>query len=469
MKKDKIYFKMSIKKFTQSLNIDKRLFEADVWNTTVHNLMLAKQGIIEKDVAREIIKNLKEALDEFKEGKFKFSEELEDVHMNIESYVISKGGEKCGAMHTARSRNDQVVTDTRILAREIILNTMENLLNLSDSLTDFAERSKVIIPGYTHLQQAMPTLASHWILAYIDAFLRDFERLNDCYKRTNLCPLGSAAFAGTSFHTDRNFTAKLLGFDGLIENSLDAVASRDFIAEILSCLAILSATLSRFCEEIILFNTYEFGLIEISPEWTTGSSIMPQKKNPDVAELTRGKTGRIYGDLINILTLLKGIPYSYNRDMQEDKFPLFDANDEVNSIIEILTEMLRNIKFKEQEQINKKFSYEIIATDMANLLVIKGIPFRKAYNMVKDCINKNDFSEINKIAGNEISKINIENCIKFRKSTGSASYDEVERMIADRKKKIKKFYEIVKEKRKKTEDAKIMTSQYCSEILNLYV
>ncbi len=460
---------MSIKKFTQSLNIDKRLFEADVRNTTAHNLMLAKQGIIEKDVAREIIKNLKEALTEFKNGNFKFSEELEDVHMNIESYVISKGGEKCGAMHTARSRNDQVVTDTRILAREITLNTMENLLNLSNSLIDFAERSKVIIPGYTHLQQAMPTVASHWILAYIDAFLRDFERLNESYKRTNLCPLGSAAFAGTSFPTDRNFTAKLLGFDGLIENSLDGVASRDFIAEILSCLAILSSTLSRFCEEIILFNSYEFGLIEISPEWTTGSSIMPQKKNPDIAELTRGKTGRIYGDLINILTILKGIPYSYNRDMQEDKFPLFDASDEVNSMLEILTEMSRAIKFKEQEQINKKFSNEIIATDLANLLVIKGIPFRKAYNIVKECINKNDFSEINKVAGNEISKINVENCIKFRKSTGSANYNEVERMIADRKKKIEKFYEIIEEKRKRTEDAKIIISQYCSEILNLQV
>ncbi|CEG13667.1 Argininosuccinate lyase [groundwater metagenome] len=409
---------------------------------------------------------MKEALSEFKKGNFKFSEELEDVHMNIESYVISKGGEKCGAMHTARSRNDQVVTDTRILAREITLNTMENLLNLSNSLTDFAERSKVIIPGYTHLQQAMPTVASHWILAYIDAFLRDFERLNESYKRTNLCPLGSAAFAGTSFPTDRNFTAKLLGFDGLIENSLDGVASRDFIAEILSCLAILSSTLSRFCEEIILFNSYEFGLIEISPEWTTGSSIMPQKKNPDIAELTRGKTGRIYGDLINILTILKGIPYSYNRDMQEDKFPLFDASDEVNSMLEILTEMSRAIKFKEQEQINKKFSNEIIATDLANLLVIKGIPFRKAYNIVKECINKNDFSEINKVAGNEISKINVENCIKFRKSTGSANYDEVGRMIADRKKKIEKFYEIIEEKRKRTEDAKIITSQYCSEILN---
>jgi len=460
---------MSLKKFTQSLNIDKRLFEADIWNTTAHNLMLAKQGITEKDVAIEIIKNLNDALEDFKEGKFKFHQELEDVHMNIESYVIAKGGEKCGAMHTARSRNDQVVTDTRILAREITLNTMENLLNLSDSLIDFAERSNVIIPGYTHLQQAMPTLASHWILAYTDAFLRDFERLNDCYKRTNLCPLGSAAFAGTSFNTDRNFTAELLGFDGLIENSLDGVAGRDFIAEILSDLAILASNLSRLSEEIILFNSYEFGLIEISPEWTTGSSIMPQKKNPDIAELTRGKTGRIYGDLINILTLLKGIPYSYNRDMQEDKFPLFDASDEVNSMLEILTEMSGTIKFKEQEQINKKFSDEIIATDMANLLVIKGIPFRKAYNIVKECINKNDFSEINKVAGNEISKINVENCIKFRKSTGSASYGEVERMLADRKKKTEKFHKIVEEKRKRTEDAKILTSQYCSDVLNLQV
>ncbi|NCN65234.1 MAG: argininosuccinate lyase [Candidatus Altiarchaeum hamiconexum] len=455
---------MSIKKFTQSLDIDMRLFEADIWNTTAHNLMLAKRGIIEKSTAKDIIKNLNDALSAFNNKKFKFSRELEDVHMNIEDYVISKGGEKCGAMHTARSRNDQVVTDTRILAREITLEIMKNLLNLSDSLIDFAERSTVIIPGYTHLQQAMPTLASHWILAYTDAFLRDFERLNDSYKRTNLCPLGSAAFAGTSFNINRHWTAKLLGFDGLIENSLDGVAGRDFIAEILADLAILSATLSRLSEELILFNSYEFGLIEISSEWTTGSSIMPQKKNLDIAELTRGKTGRIYGDLVNILVLLKGIPYSYNRDMQEDKFPLFDAGDELNSILKILAEMSKGIKFKDQEQINKKFSHEIIATDMASQLVIKGIPFRKSYNIVKNAINKGDFSEINKIAGNEISKINVENCVQSRKITGSAGYVEVERMIADRKKKIEKFYEIVEEKRKRTEGAKIMTKK---EIRNL--
>ncbi len=457
---------MSIKNFTQSLNIDKRLFEADIWNTTAHNLMLAKQRIIEKDVAKEIIKNLNDALNEFREGKFKFYEELEDVHMNIESYVIAKGGEKCGAMHTARSRNDQVVTDTRIMARDFCIDTMENLLNFSNSLLDFAKRNNIIIPGYTHLQQAMPTLASHWILAYIDAFLRDFERLNDCYKRLNLCPLGSAAFAGTSFPTDRNFTAKLLGFDGLIENSLDGVAGRDFIAEILSAYSILASNLSRLSEEIILFNSYEFGLIEISNEWTTGSSIMPQKKNPDIAELTRGKTGRIYGNLINILTLLKGIPYSYNRDMQEDKFPLFDSHSEINAILEILTEMTKHIKFKEQEKINEKFSGEIIATDLANLLVIKGIPFRSAYNIVKEALNGNDFSEINKIIGNEISEINVGNCIKSRKSLGSACYSEVERMITDRENRIWKFYEIVKEKRKRTEDAKMTTEK---EVKNLMV
>jgi len=455
---------MSIKKFTHSIDIDKRIFEADIWNTTAHNLMLAKQGIIEKSISREIIKNLKNALIEFNKGNFKFFEEFEDVHMNIENYVISNGGEKCGSMHIARSRNDQVVTDTRILTREITLDTMENLLNLSNSMIDLAKRSNVIIPGYTHFQQAMPTLASHWVLAYIDAFLRDFERLNDSYKRTNLCPLGSAAFVGTSFNIDRSFTANLLGFDGLIENSLDGIASRDFIAEILSCLAILSSTLSRLSEELILFDSYEFGLIEISSEWTTGSSIMPQKKNPDIAELARGKTGKIYGDLINILVLLKSIPYSYNRDMQEDKFPLFDASDEINSVLKILMKMSKGIKFKEQEQINKKFSYEIVATDMANLLVIKGIPFRKAYNLVKNAINKGDLSEINKITQNEISDINVENCIKSRKSTGSASYSEVKRMIDDRKKKIEKFYKLIEEKRKKTECAKMMTEK---EIRNL--
>lgn len=455
---------MSTKKFTQSLDIDKCLFEADIWNTTSHNLMLAKQKIIEKDAAKEIIKNLNIALDEFKKGKFKFSEDLEDVHTNIENFVIAKGGEKCGALHTARSRNDQVVTDTRMMARECLLTTMENLLNLSKSLVNFAERSNIIIPGHTHLQQAMPTLASHWILAYIDAFLRDFERLNDGWKRTNLCPLGSAAFAGTSFDIDRNFTAKLLGFNGLLENSLDGVASRDFIAEILSSLAILASSLSRFSEEIILFNTYEFGFIEISREYTTGSSIMPQKNNPDVAELTRGKTGRIYGNLINILTLLKGIPYSYNRDMQEDKFPLFDSCDEINAILKILTEMIEHTKFKWQKEIEKKFSKEIIATDLANLLVAKGIPFRKAYDIVKEGINKGDFSEIKKIADKEVDEITIEYCIRSRKSIGSAKHEEVERMIKERKLKIENYYKSIKEKRKGLEEAKMMTEK---EVKNL--
>jgi len=452
----------SIKKFTQSIDIDKKLFEADVWNTIAHNIMLAKQGIIEKNTAKKIIKILNKALDEFKKGKFKFDEELEDVHMNIENYVLKKGGEECGVMHTARSRNDQVVTDTRIVARDMLLNTMENLLNFIDALIEFAKRSNIIIPGYTHTQQAMPTLASHWIMSYVDAFLRDFERLNDTFKRTNLSPLGSVAFAGTNFPIDRNFTAKLLGFDGLIENSADGVASRDFIAEILSAYAILASNFSRLSEEIILFNSYEFNFIEISEEYTTGSSIMPQKKNPDIAELTRGKTGRIYGNLINILTILKGIPYTYNRDLQEDKFPLFDSDNEINSIIKIFTEFVKHIKFKDQEEIDKKFSKEIIATDITNALVLKNIPFRTAYNIVKEAINKNDFSRIKEILGN--IEIDVRSSVSLRKSTGSATYSEVERMINERTKIIENFYKIVKEKRKKIENAKEITKREIEKI-----
>jgi len=452
----------SIKKFTQSLDIDKKLFEADIWNTIAHNLMLAKQGIIERNTGKRIIKILNEALDEFKKGKFKFDEELEDVHMNIENYVLRKGGEECGVMHTARSRNDQVVTDTRIVAREMLLNTMENLLNFIDALIEFAKRSNVIIPGYTHTQQAMPTTASHWIMAYADAFLRDFERLNDVFKRTNLSPLGSVAFAGTIFPIDRNFTAKLLGFDGLIENSADGVASRDFIAEILSAYAILASNFSRLSEEIILFNSYEFNFIEISEEYTTGSSIMPQKKNPDIAELVRGKTGRIYGNLINILTILKGIPYTYNRDLQEDKFPLFDSDNEINSIIKIFTEFVKHIKFKDQKEIDKKFSKEIIATDITNALVFKKIPFRTAYNIVKEAINKNDFSRIKEILGN--IEIDVKSSVSSRKSIGSATYSEVERMINERTKIIENFYKIVKEKRKKIENAKEITKKEVEKI-----
>ncbi|MFN3527578.1 MAG: argininosuccinate lyase, partial [Candidatus Altarchaeaceae archaeon] len=454
--------KMKNYEFTKSLDIDRRLYKADIWNTIVHNLMLAKQGIIKKETARKIIENLRIAENLISSGNFKFDEKLEDIHMNIEKFVIERGGEECGMLHTARSRNDQVVTDTRIVTRELTIELMENLLNFCSKLIKFAERSKgIIIPGYTHLQQAMPTLASHWILAYVDAFLRDLERINDTYKRINLCPLGGVAFAGTSFNIDRNYTAKLLGFDGLIENSQDAVASRDFIVEILSDIAIVASNLSRLCEEIIIFNSYEFNLIEISTEYTTGSSIMPQKKNPDIAELIRGKTGRIYGNLMNILTLLKSLPYSYNRDLQEDKFPLFDSFDEINKSLKIFGEMIENMKFKEIKE--EKFDKGIIATDIANELVIKGIPFRKAYNIVKNALKNNDFSEIEEAKNFNFETI--KKIIESRKSIGSSSYKECERMIEERKKKIKIFEDIINEKKRKIEESKKLTEEEILKIL----
>lgn len=451
--------KISIEKFTESLKTDKRLFNADVWNSKAHTLMLAKCGIIGKSDAEIILKCLKKAENEFRNKKFKFHEELEDVHMNIESYVLKEGGEKCGVMHTARSRNDQVVTDTRILTRESANKTTENLLNLCKVILKLAEENDIVVPGYTHTQQAMPTLFSHWLTAYFDAFARDIERIEDAYKRINLSPLGSAAFAGTSFPIDRDYTAKLLGFDGIIENSLDAVASRDFIAEILSDLAILMSNLSRLSEEIVLYSTSEFRLIKISEKYTTGSSIMPQKRNPDIAELVRGKTGRIYGNLINILTTLKALPYSYNRDMQEDKIPLFDSFDEVNACIEITAEMLQNIKLEKREM-----DKEIIATDLANLLTTKKTPFRKAYSIVKESIYGNlDLTQY--LKKEEIAMLTPEKCIMLRKSKGSASPKEVERMIKERKIKIKEFNKRMTERIKKIDEGMKMTEEEIKIIL----
>jgi len=454
---------MPIEKFTQSLNTDKRLFKADIWNSKAHNLMLLKCGIIERKTAKQIFKYLNEAEKKFNDDKFELDETLEDVHMNIEKYVLEKGGEACGVMHTARSRNDQVVTDTRILTRELANKTIGNLLNLCKAILKKAEednKNNIIFPGYTHMQQAMPTLSSHWLLAYFDAFTRDIKRIEDCYKRINLCPLGSAAFAGTSFPIDRKYTAKLLGFDDIIENSLDAVASRDFVAEILSDLAILMSNLSRLSEEIVIFSTSEFGLIEISEKYTTGSSIMPQKRNPDIAELVRGKTGKMYGNLINILTILKALPYSYNRDMQEDKTPLFDSFDEVNACIEITTEMLQNIKLKK-----KKMNKEIIATDLANLLTTKKIPFRKAYNIVKESIYGNlDLKKY--LKKEEISILTPEKCIALRKSRGSANPKEVERMIKDRKQKIKEIEKRQAKRIKKIENGKKLTEEKVLNILS---
>jgi len=386
------------KLLSQSLDVDKRLFLADIWNSQVHNLMLRKQGIISKEDLRGVLRRLGDAQKKFEEGKFEFKDDLEDVHMNIEDFVTGNF-KRGGVMHTARSRNDQTVTDTRMVCRGEINDVIEELISLKEVLLKLAEKHKgTLMPGYTHLRVAQPYLFGHWCLAYHDAFARDVERLEDAYGRVNLCPLGAGAFAGTSFPIDRKFTAELLGFDGLVENSLDAVASRDFAAEILADLAILASNLSRLCEELIIFGADGFGFIKMADEFATGSSIMPQKRNPDMAELIKGKTGRVYGNLINLLTTLKGITYSYNRDLQEDKTPLWDSFDTVKLNLKVMTGMLDSLEV-DKERMGKTAEEDksIFATDLANLLVRKGLAFRQAYDIISKLdFNALDFNDFNK-------------------------------------------------------------------------
>jgi argininosuccinate lyase len=345
--------------------------------------MLEKQGILKKEEAEKIVSGLKEILDEIERGEFVWKTELEDVHMNVEKRLTEKIGAVGGKLHTGRSRNDQVATDVRLYVRHEIEEILELLKALRRAFVKQAEENlDVVMPGYTHLQIAQPVLYAHHMLAYYQMFRRDAERFKDTLKRVNVSPLGSAALAGTSYPLDREFTAKLLGFNGVTRNSMDAVSDRDFVAETIFNCAMVMMHLSRLSEELVLWSTEEFGFIELPDAFCTGSSIMPQKKNPDVSELTRGKTGRVYGDLIAILTVLKGLPLTYNRDLQEDKEPLFDAIDTVKMALRVNEKIVSGMKPRKErmrEQAKKGFS---LATDVADYLAKKGVPFREAHEIV---------------------------------------------------------------------------------------
>ncbi len=315
-------------RYTESISFDWRLYRQDIAGSIAHAKMLAKQGIITAEEAEAIVKGLNDIRQEIEQGKFKFHTELEDIHMNIESRLAEKIGEAGGKLHTARSRNDQVAVDLRLYAKEIITEAVKKIRELQSALLTMAETHKdVVVPGYTHLQPAQPVLFAHHILAYFEMLQRDVERFNDCYKRTDVLPLGSGALAGVTYNIDREFVARELGFSKVSRNSMDAVADRDFLVEFEAVTAVGMMHISRLAEEIILWSTAEFSIIEIDEAYTTGSSIMPQKKNPDVAELARGKTGRVYGNLMAILATMKALPLAYNRDMQEDKEGFFDTID----------------------------------------------------------------------------------------------------------------------------------------------
>jgi len=379
--------------FSASISFDKRLYDCDIEGSIAHCKMLARCKIITTAESNKIIKGLKRILRECDEGRFKFSDSLEDIHMNIENRLREIIGPVAGKLHTARSRNDQVCLDIRLYLRKEIDDIVGEINRLTKALITIAKKNiNHLIPGYTHLQRAQPVLLSHHLLAYVEMMLRDKERFLDAYKRINVMPLGSAALAGTNFPIDRKITAKLLGFPEISHNSMDAVADRDFAAEFCSASALTMMHLSRFCEEVVIWNSSEFGFLELSDSFTTGSSIMPQKKNPDAAELIRGKSGRVFGNLVSLLTLMKGLPLAYNKDLQEDKEPLFDTAETVKVCLRIFTDMMKSAKFVPITQKELESSGFLTATDLADYLVLKGVPFREAHELtgktVAFCLGK---------------------------------------------------------------------------------
>ncbi len=434
-----------VEEFTASIHFDKRLYKQDIAGSIAHVRMLAKQGIIKSEEAERIIQGLKEIKEEIEKGEFVFTAADEDIHMAIERRLHEKIGKVAAKLHTARSRNDQIVLDMRLYLKEEIRAIMQAIKELMQSLLAVAEEHiETILPGYTHLQRAQPVSLAHHLLAYVQMLKRDRERFADCYKRVDVMPLGSAALAGTTFPIDRHYVAKILGFSKVSENSMDTVSDRDFILEFLSVSAILAVHLSRMAEELILWSSQEFDFIEIDDAFCTGSSIMPQKKNPDVAELIRGKTGRVLGNLIALLIVLKGLPLSYNRDLQEDKEPLFDTIDTIKPSLTILAQLWQNIKIKGQNMLRATQKGYLLATDLADYLVTKGLPFRQAHRvvgeMVRYCQEKgkeleqlslNEMQSFSPLMEEDAKKIlDVKAAVARRNSFGGTSFEEVKRQIA---------------------------------------
>ncbi|MBM3142321.1 MAG: argininosuccinate lyase [Chloroflexi bacterium] len=373
----------AVEKYVASIPFDWRLYKQDIAGSLAHAQMLAKQGLISKKDAELIVSGLVAIRDEIEQGKLEFNPELEDIHMTIESRLFEKIGDVAGKLHTARSRNDQVVLDLRLFVKEAISETVSKLRDFQRALLGVAEANKtVIMPGYTHLQQAQPVLFAHHLLAYFEMLQRDVVRFQDCLKRADVLPLGSGALAGVAYPVDRDFVAQKLGFSEISVNSLDAVSDRDFVIEYEAAAAITMMHLSRLAEEMVLWSSAEFEFVELDEAYAASSSIMPQKKNPDVAELARGKTGRVYGNLIGLLTVMKGLPLAYNRDMQEDKEGLFDTVDTLLSTLEVFTGLIKTLKINAARMQQAMSGSYILATDLADYLVRKGLPFRQAHNVV---------------------------------------------------------------------------------------
>ena len=369
--------------FNSSIRFDQRMYRQDIKGSIAHARMLGKCNVISLEDSNKIIDGLKEILEEIENGKAEFMIDAEDIHMNVETMLIKKIGDTGKRLHTGRSRNDQVALDIRMYLMDEIKEIKEMLISLENALLSISkENLDTIMPGYTHLQKAQPVTLGHYLMAYFEMFKRDIQRLNDTYKRTNIMPLGSGALAGTTYPLDRQMVADELGFDCVTLNSIDGVSDRDFVIELSSDLAICMMHLSRFCEELILWNSNEFSFIEMDDSCSTGSSIMPQKKNPDVAELIRGKSGRVYGDLMSILTTMKGIPLAYNKDMQEDKECIFDAVDTIKLCLPVFEKMILTMKINKEKMLLGAGQGFTNATDAADYLVKKGMPFREAHEVI---------------------------------------------------------------------------------------
>ncbi|MGE4283032.1 MAG: argininosuccinate lyase [Clostridia bacterium] len=426
--------------FNSSIRFDQRMYRQDILGSIAHANMLGACGIIAQEDSALIQQTLNEILADIEKGKIEFEIDAEDIHMNIEKILISRIGDIGKRLHTGRSRNDQVALDIRMYLKDEIIQISDILINLEETLLMLSQKhTDTTMPGYTHLQKAQPITLAHHFMAYFQMFKRDLERLYDCYKRTNIMPLGSGALAGTTYPLDRSMVAKQLGFDGITQNSLDGVSDRDFVIELASCLSIIMMHLSRFCEELILWSTHEFSFVEMDDAYSTGSSIMPQKKNPDVAELIRGKSGRVYGALVSLLTVMKSLPLAYNKDMQEDKETIFDAIDTVKLCLPVFIKMIETMKPNISNMYKGAQGGFTNATDVADYLVKKGLPFRQAHEvvgkMVLHCINArkgldeltmDEYKDCSPLFEQDIYKaISIEQCVEDRNIPGGPSKTSV--------------------------------------------
>ncbi len=434
-----------VQRYGESISYDWRLYAYDIEGSIAQAAALQDAGIINKTEERAIVRGLREIKKEIETGEFRFKTSLEDIHMNIESALTEKIGAPGAKLHTARSRNDQVALDTRLYCRaetQAIYNRLTAMQNALITLS--VNHPEAVVPGYTHLQRGQPVLFAHHLLAYVEMLERDKERLRDAYKRINVMPLGSGALAGSTIVLNRSLVAEKLGFPAITQNSMDAVSDRDYIAELLFVISIIGIHLSRLSEDVILWASAEFGFIELSDAHTTGSSLMPQKKNPDVAELTRGKTGRLVGNLMSLLTTIKGLPMTYNRDLQEDKEPLFDSIDQIKLALEVFAEMMAVAKIREDRTQAATADPFLLATDLADYLVLNKVPFRDAHEIIGKLtaysiqeqrgfpdLTLEEFQQFSDVFKEDVFKVlNVKTALRARKSTGAPSPTNVGRQIS---------------------------------------